>query len=246
MSYVETFYPESRFGGFTDIDGSIAFYARINALITLDWTVLDVGCGRGVAWEDPVAFRRSLHVLKGKCAKTIGIDVDEAARDNPGIDDFRLLKIGYSWPIESSSIHMVICDWVLEHVPEPEEFFDELARVLRPGGYLCIRTPNAWSYVGLVSRLVPNRYHGPVLKKSQENRKTQDVFPTYYRCNSIQRLRRIMRNHRFSGVVYGYEAEPFYLNFSKVFYALGVLHQKLAPGWARPAIFAFGRKTEQT
>jgi hypothetical protein len=51
----------------------------------------------------------------------------------------------------------------------------------------------------------------------------------------------MMHEHGFEHVVYGYEAEPSYLSFSKFAYALGVLHQKLAPGFLRPAIFAFGR-----
>jgi len=44
--------------------------------------------------------------------------------------------------------------------------------------------------------------------------------------------------------VYGYEAEPSYLNFSKLVYAFGVLHQRLAPGFIRPALFAFARLKE--
>jgi len=30
---METFYPESRFGGFTQIDGTVAFYSRVQALV---------------------------------------------------------------------------------------------------------------------------------------------------------------------------------------------------------------------
>ena len=50
-----------------------------------------------------------------------------------------------------------------------------------------------------------------------------------------------MATHGLRAVVYGYEAEPSYLHFSKLSYGLGVLHQKFAPGFLRPAIFAFGQ-----
>jgi len=100
------------------------------------------------------------------------------------------------------------------------------------------------SYVGLISRLVPNRWHGAVVSRVQASRRAEDVFPTYYRCNTVWRLRRMLARHGFDAVVYGYEAEPSYLNFSKLVYAFGVLHQRLAPGFIRPALFAFARLKE--
>jgi hypothetical protein len=50
-----------------------------------------------------------------------------------------------------------------------------------------------------------------------------------------------MRQYGFDSVAYGYEAEPAYLSFSSLAYRAGVLHQKLAPGFLKPYIFAFGK-----
>src|SRR5438093_943558 len=47
MDYKSLYYPESRFGGFTGVDGTLAFYIRVNSLIDSSSVVLDVGCGRG-------------------------------------------------------------------------------------------------------------------------------------------------------------------------------------------------------
>lgn len=93
----------------------------------------------------------------------------------------------------------------------------------------------------MISRLVPNRHHSRVLSKVQVNRKEVDVFPALYRCNTVSKLRTQMAAHRFRAVVYGYEAEPSYLNFSKLAYRIGILHQKLTPGFLRPSIFGFGQ-----
>ncbi len=131
---------------------------------------------------------------------------------------------------------------MIEHLPNPAQFFAECSRVLRPGGYFCFRTPNAFSYFGLASRLVPNRLHGAVLKSAQPNRKEEDVFPTVYRCNTVWKLRRALRQKGFEHCVYGYEAEPSYLSFSRLAYALGVLHVRFAPRVLKPVIFGFARK----
>jgi len=239
--YQSLFYPESSFGGFTDIDGAVAFYSRVNALLQPSFVVVDFGCGRGSHQDDSVVFRRSLRCLKGKVSKVIGVDVDEVGRTNPSIDEFRSLAPGRPWPFGDRSVDMVICDFVMEHLPDPSAFFHEAKRVLVGDGYLCIRTPNAHSYVGIASRLIPNRYHGTVLSRVQTGRAEEDVFPTLYRCNTISALRHLLTNSHFRAVVYGYEAEPIYLGFAKLAYGIGVVHQKFAPGFLRPIIFAFGQ-----
>jgi SAM-dependent methyltransferase len=243
MKYKELFYPEARFGGFSDVDGTIAFFNRINALLEPSFVVLDVGCGVGMYADDPLPLRRSLRVLKGKVSRVIGLDVDESARDNPFLDEFRLIE-NDRWPIEDDSVDLIVCDHVLEHIPNPDLFFAQARRTLKEGGYLCIRTPNRWSYVALLATLVPNKYHSRVLSVVQEGRKEEHVFPTLYRCNSTRKLKVMLGKYGFDPVVYGYEAEPSYLSFSKIAYGLGVFYQSFAPRFLQPVIFAFGRLTK--
>jgi len=200
-----------------------------------------VGCGRGSYAEDPIPLRRELRILKGRCKKVIGIDVDESARQNPFLDEFRLTE-GRDWPFEGESVDVCICDSVLEHIADPDAFFAECRRVLRPGGYLCIRTPNVLSYVGLASKIIPNRFHALVAAKVQGARKQEDVFPTRYACNTKWKLRRLLRKYGFDACVFGYEAEPSYLSFCRFLYAVGVIHQRFAPDALKVGIFAFGRK----
>ena len=241
----EAHYPESRFGGFTDVDGTVSFYVRVQALLRPDSVVVDVGCGRGAWIEDPVAVRRDLRWMKGKCAHVIGMDVSGAGSGNPSLDEFRPLE-GERWPLDGASVDLVLADHVLEHVAAPDLFFSECRRVLRPGGNLCVRTPNRWSYIALASRLIPNTRHAGVLARVQQGRHSQDVFPTVYRCNSARALRRVLARFGFEGVVRAREAEPSYLAFSRIAYALGVVHQRLAPAPVRPSLFVFARKAGES
>ena len=133
MDHKSIYYPESKFGGFTDIDGTIAFYIRVNSLINHSSVVLDVGCSRGTYAKDPISVRRELRIFKGKCKKVIGIDVDEIANDNPFIDEFNLIQSSH-WPLQDDSVDVCICDSVLEHVENPDLFFSECQRVIKRGG----------------------------------------------------------------------------------------------------------------
>ncbi len=238
-SYVERFYPESRFGGFTRIDGTIAFFTRVNALLQPGYTIVDAGCGRGEYARDSNDYRRNLRILRGKVARVIGIDVGDAGRDNPCIDEFRLIE-GTRWPLDDGCADLIVTDSVVEHVPDPDAFLEECRRVLKPGGVVCIRTPNRRSYFGLASRLVPNRLHGKVLGRVQDAEK--DSFPTLYRCNTRGALQRALERHGFEGCVYGWEAEPAYLSFSRAAYWMGTVHAKVAPQSVQPLLFGFARK----
>jgi SAM-dependent methyltransferase len=242
-SLKETCYPESAFGGFSRVDGTIAFYYRVMALATPATVALDVGCGRGQAAERLKDYPGDqCRILKNYCRKVIGIDVDPAGEQNPLIDEFRRIE-GDRWPVESASIDLLVSDMVLEHVQDPNMFFAECSRVVKPGGVICLRTPNRWSYVSLAATVVPNRFHPSVVGKLQVGRQARDVFPTYYRANTVRSVRRLLKKHRFEGCVYRHNAEPSYLGFSRWSYALGVhLHRWLpSPLWA--VIFVFARRT---
>jgi SAM-dependent methyltransferase len=236
------FYPESRFGGFTAVDGTVAFYTRVQSILQPHHMLLDFGCGRGAHQEDAVSIRRTLRQFQGRVAKVCGVDVDAEGAGNPFLDEFRLLQPSTPTPYPDATFDVIVADCVVEHLADPAAFFAEMRRLLKPGGHLCIRTSNQWSYIGLAARLVPNRKHAQVLGHVQADRRECDVFPTFYRANSLWSLRRWLRTNGFDHAVYGHDCEPRYLEFSRLAYWMGVLHQRFAPSWLRPALFAFAKK----
>jgi ubiquinone/menaquinone biosynthesis C-methylase UbiE len=236
-------YPESRFGGFADGDQLVTFYTRVRALMRPSFTVLDVGCGRGAQVPDQTPTQLELKTLRTGCAKVIGIDVDPAGQHNPLVDEFHLITADGSWPLTDASVDLAVSDYVLEHVDDPDQFFSECRRVIKPGGYLCMRTTNAMSYFGVAARLTPNRAHAAVVQRAYVNPREQaDVFPTRYRCNTVGAIRRILRRHGFEHCVYGYQSDPAHFGFSRVLYSFGVLHQRYAPRRIRTSIFIFARR----
>lgn len=244
---LERFYPESCFGGFSDIDGTVQFYSRVNALLRSHMTVLDVGCGRGSGLiNDPIKFRRELRKLRWKCHKIIGIDVDRAADQNPGIDEFRVINDGVAWPIANGSVDLIVSDYVLEHIENPICYFDEVVRVLRPGGMYCARTSNRIGYVGLLASIIPKSRQLQVLRAVQRDRKELDIFPTYFRVNTVWEIRRLLNAVGLKGIVYGYEAEPSYLQFSMPVYMFGKYLHAITPSVFRTNLFIFARRPHVT
>jgi len=98
--------------------------------------VLDLGCGAG----------RFVAALRDHGADPVGVELADAAlerarRNVPGAD-LRALGSDGEIPLEDSSVDLVWCSEVLEHVPDTAGLLSEARRVLRTGGRLLVTTPS--------------------------------------------------------------------------------------------------------
>ena len=97
--------------------------------------LLDVGCGTGPMIELLASE------LPGK--NYTGIDLTPRmieVANRKGIDGARfVVGDAEDLPFDSESFDIVICANSFHHYPRPQRFFDEVARVLRPGGRLVLR-----------------------------------------------------------------------------------------------------------
>jgi SAM-dependent methyltransferase len=227
-------------GGFSPHDGTLDFYGRINALIHPEMVVLDLGAGRA-AWfeDDPIPFRRSVRSLKGKVARLIAADVAPAVLENRAVDE-QLLIVDGGIPLENASVDLVICDYVFEHVADPRAFAAEVDRILKPGGWLCARTPHRNNMVSIAARLVSNRRHAAVLSKVQPDRKEIDVFPTVYRLNTRRAIARAFPLYEDASFVF--RSDPAYFLGRKTIFKLLAGFGRFAPASLIGNIFVFLRK----
>lgn len=235
-------YPEQRAGGFTRRDGTIAFYSRVNALLAPGHVLLDYGAGRGRGGEDKCEYRRNLLRLRDKVGKVIGVDVDEAVLTNPNLDEAKVISPVGPIDLPSGSFDIIIADWVLEHIDRPEQFCEEVDRLLRPGGWFCARTPNKWGITGLGARLTPNRMHTKMLKVLTDGRQALDVFPTRYRLNTLSALRGYFPPEGWYDASYVENAEPPYVVRSRTAARLIQLYWRLTPGLLHTNLHIFMQK----
>ncbi len=95
-----------------------AYYAR--------GCMLDLGCG-GQPYRE----------LFNHVECYVGLDLPPNGRADIHGD-------GMALPFREGAFDTVLCNEVLEHVPEPALLMVEAARVLRPGGVLLLTTPQTW------------------------------------------------------------------------------------------------------
>lgn len=239
----EVFYPETAVGGFTSVDGTIQFFTRINALLQPDMTILDFGAGRAsFVEEDPVEYRRNLRIFRGRVKQVIGVDIAEAVLANPVIDKAYVVHPGDRLPLEDRSVDMIISDHTFEHFEKPAQPIGELERVLKPGGWLCARTPNRWGYSSIGASIIPNRFHELVLSRLQPDRKAIDIFPTFFRLNTRQDFARYFDKTRWELWAYTWNPEPAYFGSSKIGWWLAKTMFRFLPSALGTTWLVFARK----
>jgi ubiquinone/menaquinone biosynthesis C-methylase UbiE len=102
-------------------------------------TVLDLGSGAG----NDVFVARSIVGEKGK---VIGLDMTEEMIEKAVINNRKMgfenveFKLGdiENMPLETDSIDVVVSNCVLNLVPDKRQAFEEVFRVLKPGGHFCV------------------------------------------------------------------------------------------------------------
>jgi methionine biosynthesis protein MetW len=105
-------------------------------------SLLDIGCFDG---SKTVMLRDALHVRD-----TAGVDFIRAKLADAEARGIRAqwadLNSGKPLEFPDQSFDLIVCSEVIEHVYSPDDLLDEIRRLLKPGGYAVITTPNLASW----------------------------------------------------------------------------------------------------
>ena len=113
------------------------YFARLNLAksiskysLHLNGKLIDVGCGTK---PYQALFR---------VEKYTGLDIDDEQNRQLGIADY--FYDGNSFPFPSDEFDSALCNQVLEHVFNPNEFLSEIFRIMKPGSKLLLTVPFVW------------------------------------------------------------------------------------------------------
>lgn len=161
---------------------------------TIRW--LDLGCGHQIlpSWRE-----EEERLLANNSKIIVGIDYDQ-----PSLKHHKniLLKVRGTiteLPFKNNSFDLVTANMVVEHLDNPDVQFQEVHRVLNPGGIFIFHTPNALGYFSIVSRLVPEGLKKRLVHML-DGRRSEDIFKAYYRANTKKRINALARATGFEVV----------------------------------------------
>jgi 2-polyprenyl-3-methyl-5-hydroxy-6-metoxy-1,4-benzoquinol methylase len=110
--------------------------------------LVDVGCGGGALWR----------ATSGRFDQYCGLD---AVRYDglPADAEFRQVDLdSSSWPTVDGEADVVTAVETIEHLENPWAFVRALVRIVKPGGWVVVTTPNQLSLLSLVTLFVKRRF----------------------------------------------------------------------------------------
>lgn len=110
-------------------------YDWMNKFIKANDSVLEVGCGMGVAKD---FIRKDIHLII--------TDIES----NPWVDQ---VVDACETKFPDNSFDVVFCSNMVHHLAIPQKFFKEMGRILKPGGYLLIQEIDCSLMCRLILRL---------------------------------------------------------------------------------------------
>ena len=130
-------------------------------------------------------------------------------------------------PLADASVDIAMARSVMEHVTDPERVYREMYRVLKPGGHFIFLTANLWDYASLIAKVIPNRFHPWIVRKT-EGRAELDTFPVAYRTNTRRAVEKWARQAGFEVASFRYLGQyPSYFLFNSFLFLLATGYEKL-------------------
>jgi ubiquinone/menaquinone biosynthesis C-methylase UbiE len=110
--------------------------------------LLDCGCREG---DNTLLLARKIGT-----GKVIGLDYNFSALCQAKKQSISPIQsdLNRSIPLEDNSVDIITASDVLEHLINPNEFALEMFRVLKPGGYIVLDTPNLASWHNIFALLI--------------------------------------------------------------------------------------------
>lgn len=161
--------------------GTRPFFGLCKQQIQRGAEILEVGAGPS----------NECSQMLGEIGRVTGLDIDPDVMNNQWLSKACIFE-GKKMPFEDNSFDACVSNFVLEHVSHPEEHFAEIARVLRPGGVYCLRTPNLFHYVSAGAHMMPHSMHLLIANRLRGlGDDAHDPYPTWFRANTRNRLRKL-------------------------------------------------------
>jgi SAM-dependent methyltransferase len=200
------------------INGTARFFDLVTSHAPERPSILEIGAG---PTNPASSFLASLGDLTG-------LDVSAEVKENCDLQSAHVYDGGI-FPFASHSFDLCVSNFVLEHVADPATHFREVARVLKPGGKYCFRTPNLWHYIPLAARLTPHSLHLKLANRLRGlDESAHDPWPTVYRANSLPTLKRLRSAAGLAAVECNLvESEPSYGRSSAFLFFPMMMYERL-------------------
>jgi len=150
--------------------------------------LLEAGCG---------AFS---HINLEPFSRIIGIDIEQEQLELNRTLQEKILGDLQTYPLPREAFDVVVCWYVIEHLPNPEQALQNMFQALKPDGLLVLTFPHLFSFKGVATKFTPHWFHRFAYWAMRFKGK---IFQTAFRLSILPtRLISAAEEHGFSVAYY--------------------------------------------
>lgn len=181
--------------------GSDIYQRFISSALFKDCVVLDAGCGDfGMIGN-----------FKNIPSQIIGVDINNDLLKANEIVSRKIQASLEDIPLSSGSVDIVVSEFALEHLENPNKVFKEIFRILKSGGRFIFITSNVKNPAMFTSKLLPNFTHQ--LLRQKFLKKKEEAHKTFYKINTKEELLGLSKEVGFREGEIVRAGNPEYLTF---------------------------------
>ena len=187
-------------------------------------TLLDIGCGRGLARN-----QQPILDIASKVETLWGVEPDQHVEIAPCIQKVWRSTLEMA-DIPDASVDIAISYFVIEHVEDPSAFCQSLLRILKPNGVFIAATVSGkclFARAATVLRAI--HLDEWMLRLAHGSSKTDDYhYPTTYRLNKKSDYQKLLNEGEWKSIELAYlENKEWYYYFPKGFRWCGTVYSQL-------------------
>jgi methionine biosynthesis protein MetW len=157
--------------------------------------IIDLGCGDGHLTSIVANF------LKAK--EVCGIDIQDRLLEKAKMRGIVTYKVDLNWeklPFKDNYFDLALASEIIEHLLNPDNLLEESYRILKPGGYFIIKTPNLSSWMNRIYMLLG--YQPPDMETSTKIRvgnpwRRNEPLSGHIRPFTARAIRELLEYHKY-------------------------------------------------
>ena len=181
-------------------------------------TLVDAGCGTGDLFR----------ATRGRFSRCLGLDAVHYPELPPDVI-FHQVNLDERLPLADATADATAAVETIEHLENPRAFARELARIVRPGGWVAVSTPNQLSLLSLLTLAIKGRFSA--FQDSE--------YPAHLTALLEVDLRRILAEAGLRDIRVAYTRRGR-MPFTGLHYPAALA--SLAPRWLSDNVVAAGRR----
>ena len=109
--------------------------------------VLEAGCGSATEIKLP------------DNAYFVGLDISGKQLERNSVAQEKILGDIQTYPLPSNDFDVILCFYLLEHLPQPELALKNFLQTIKKDGIIILALPNVLSIWGLITKFTPHWFH---------------------------------------------------------------------------------------